>query len=247
MREHLEALKHAAEGWSAEEVLTWAYETFGDDVAMATGFGIEGMALLDIASYINPNPRVFTGDTEFLFPETYDLIDRVEKRYGIKVERVYSALTPEEQERQHGPELWRRNPDQCCSIRKIEPLKNKLSNLRGWITAIRRDQTTVRANTRKVEWDSKFQLVKINPIADWTMDMVWQYVREHNVPYNTLHDSGYPSIGCVQCTRAVEPGEDPRSGRWHGFAKTECGLHVGRSAVSAPLVQLENVIVAEEV
>ena len=247
MREHLERVKHAAEGWSAEEVLTWAYETFGDDVAMATGFGIEGMALLDITSYINPNPRVFTGDTEFLFPETYDLIDRVEKRYGIKVERVYSALTPEEQERQHGAELWGRNPDQCCSIRKIEPLKNKLSSLRGWITAIRRDQTTVRANTRKVEWDSKFQLVKINPIADWTINMVRKYVHEHNVPYNTLHDRGYPSIGCTLCTRAVQPGEDPRSGRWSGSAKTECGLHGERGPVSAPLVQLENIGVAEEV
>ena len=145
MTEQLEQLKAAAEAWKPEEVLRWAFSNFGEDVAMATGFGVEGMVLLDIASRVNPDVKVFTGDTEFLFPETYDLIDRVEKRYGIKVERIYSALTPEEQERAHGSALWKRNPDQCCSLRKVEPLKNKLSELRAWITAIRRDQTSVRS------------------------------------------------------------------------------------------------------
>ncbi len=238
MTEQLEQLKTGAESWKPEEVLRWAFSNFGDDVAMATGFGVEGMVLLDIATRVNPDLKVFTGDTEFLFPETYDLIDRVEKRYGIKVERIYSALTPEEQERAHGPALWKRNPDQCCSLRKVEPLKNKLSELHAWITAIRRDQTSVRSHAHKIEWDSKFQLVKINPIADWTKQMVWNYVHKHDVPYNPLHDSNFPSIGCTHCTRAVQPGEDSRAGRWAGFQKTECGLHAPNSLTVAPLVRI---------
>lgn len=247
MTEQLEQLKAGAENWKPEEVLRWAFSNFGDDVAMATGFGVEGMVLLDIASRVSPDVKVFTGDTEFLFPETYDLIDRVEKRYGIKVERIYSALTPEEQERAHGPALWKRNPDQCCSLRKVEPLKNKLAELRAWITAIRRDQTPVRAAAHKIEWDSKFQLVKINPIADWTKQMVWNYVQKHDVPYNPLHDSNFPSIGCTHCTRAVQPGEDSRAGRWAGFQKTECGLHAPNSLTVTPLVRIAAAVGVEEV
>lgn len=244
MREHWEQVQIPAEQWGAEEVLRWAYATFRKDLAMASGFGVEGMALIDIASRVLPDLKVFTLDTEFLFPETYDLIDRVEKRYGIKVERVYSTLTPEEQERTHGPALWATDPDQCCGLRKIEPLKQKLAELRAWITAIRRDQTSARSAAQKVEWDAKFQLVKINPIADWTTEMVWNYVRKHNVPYNPLHDRNYPSIGCTHCTRAIQPGEDVRAGRWSGFQKTECGLHIG-SAVT-PLVQIEASVSCEE-
>jgi phosphoadenosine phosphosulfate reductase len=238
VKEQLEKLKAGAEGWKPEEVLRWAFANFGEDVAMATGFGVEGMVLLDIAVRVNPDIKVFTGDTDFLFPETYDLIDRVEKRYGIKVERLYSILTPEEQERAHGPELWKRNPDQCCSLRKVEPLRNKLAELSAWITAIRRDQTSVRAAAQKIEWDAKFGLVKISPIADWTKQMVWDYVRKHDVPYNPLHDSNFPSIGCTHCTRAVQPGEDSRAGRWAGFQKTECGLHAPTSLTPAPLIHI---------
>jgi phosphoadenosine phosphosulfate reductase len=239
VREHIEQIKVQAERWRPEEVLRWAFATFGDDVAMASGGGVEGMALLDVAARVNPNLKVFTLDTEFLFPETYDLIDRVEKRYGIRIERVYSALTPEEQEQAHGPELWKRNPDQCCDLRKVEPLKRKLAELRGWITAIRREQTASRAGANKVEWDEKFQLVKINPIADWTTQTLWNYVHKHNVLYNPLHDRNYPSIGCTHCTRAVQPGEDVRAGRWAGFQKTECGLHLGTApAVATPLVRI---------
>jgi phosphoadenosine phosphosulfate reductase len=253
VRELLDDIQNRSESWKPEEILRWAFATFGDDVAMATGFGVEGMALIDIAARINPDVKVFTGDTEFLFPETYDLIDRVEKRYGIKVERLYSSLTPDEQALEYGPELWKRNPDRCCTIRKIEPLKNKLAGLRAWITAIRRDQTSVRAFARKIEWDIKFQLVKINPLADWSAPMVMSYIEKHNVPYNSLHDRGYPSIGCMQCTRAVKPGEDSRAGRWAGFKKTECGLHAGNKSARIPLVHLEvppaesRVVGAEEV
>ena len=240
MRDHAELIPADAETWKPEEVLSWAFATYGKDVAIASGFGVEGMVLLDLAARVQPDFRVFTLDTEFLFPETYDLMDRVEKRYGIKVERVYSPLTPEEQEREHGAALWSRDPDKCCGIRKVEPLKGKLKELRAWITAIRRDQTSSRASARKVEWDAKFQLLKVNPIADWTSAMVWSHALKHNVPYNPLHDKNYPSIGCTHCTRAVRPGENARAGRWSGSDKTECGLHVAAPAEIAPLVEIKN-------
>jgi phosphoadenosine phosphosulfate reductase len=237
--ENLERTQALAETWTAPEVLRWAFKTFGNDIEMASGFGIEGMALIDIATRINPDLRIFTIDTDFLFAETYHLIERVERRYGIKVERVRSRLTPTEQEEVYGPALWSTNPDQCCALRKVEPLKENLAGLRAWITAIRRDQTSARATARKVEWDAKFQLIKVNPIADWTSEEVWEYVRTNDVPYNTLHDFNYPSIGCTHCTRAVRPGEDSRSGRWSGFPKTECGLHLPEPPVAAStLVQL---------
>jgi len=233
----LERIKLVAEHWKAEEVLAWVFATYGDNVELATGLGVEGMALLDVAHRMNPRVKVFTGDTEFLFPETYDLIDRVEEKYGIKIERLYSDLTPEDQERLYGKALWERDPDQCCNLRKVEPLRRKLSTLDAWMTAIRRDQTRNRATIRKVDWDAKFNLVKISPLADWRRESVWRYVVKHNVPYNPLHDRNYPSIGCTHCTRAVQPGEDARAGRWSGFRKTECGLHTAAQP-NTELVQL---------
>jgi phosphoadenosine phosphosulfate reductase len=237
VRADLEAVKIAAEDWNPEQVLSWAFSTYGDDVALATGMGVEGMALVDIAWRLNSRVKVFTGDTEFLFPETYDLMDRVEDRYGIRIERLYSELTPQEQEQAHGRALWARDPDQCCNLRKVEPLRRKLATLDAWVTAIRRDQTSARAGIRKVDWDPKFNLAKISPIADWTREMVWRHVIEHEVPYNPLHDRNYPSIGCMHCTRAVLPGEDRRAGRWPGLGKTECGLHAP-AAQAAELISL---------
>jgi len=237
VRADLERVKILAESWKPEQVLSWAFATYGEDVAIATGLGVEGMALLDIASRVNPDLKVFTGDTEFLFSETYDLMDRVEERYGIKIERLYSELTPEEQERLYGKALWARDPDGCCSLRKVEPLRRKLATLDAWVTGVRRDQTLERQSIRKVDWDYKFNLVKISPLADWTREMIWSYVVKHDVPYNPLHDQNYPSIGCTHCTRAVQPGEDPRAGRWSGFRKTECGLHTPSQPVGQ-LVQL---------
>ena len=226
MKAEVAELQIHAEGWKPERLLEWAFETFGDAVAISSAFGAEGMVLIDIASRVSQSFRVFTLDTEFLFPETYNLMDQVEQKYGITIERVYPLVSPEEQERLHGPALWQRNPDQCCNLRKVEPLQRKLGELKAWITSIRRDQTAARAATGKVEWDAKFGLVKINPVADWTSRQVWQYIRDHGVPYNALHERNYPSIGCTHCTRAVRPGEDPRAGRWAGSSKTECGLHV---------------------
>ena len=218
-----------------EDILRWAFATFGKHVEIASAFGAEGIVLIDIAARIKPDLRVFTLDTDFLFPETLGLMEKIEKRYGIAIERIKSQLTPAEQEQAHGPALWSHDPDACCNLRKIEPLRRKLAGLGAWITSIRRDQTAERASAGKVEWDSKFQLVKINPLADWSSDRVWNYIREHRVPYNPLHDQNYPSIGCTHCTRSVRPGEDPRAGRWSDFAKTECGLHT-----PTPLTQLSS-------
>lgn len=234
MREQIIELQDVAENWSPEQLLSWAFKSFGNRVAISSAFGVEGMVLIDMASHLRNEFRVFTVDTEFLFPETYTLMEKVEERYGITIERAYPLLSPEVQERLHGPALWTRDPDQCCNLRKIEPLRRKLRELDAWITSIRRDQTTARASARKLQWDAKFGLVKINPIADWTSKQVWRYIHDHEVPYNPLHDRSYPSIGCTHCTRAIGPGEDSRAGRWPGLAKTECGLHVIEPAAAAP-------------
>jgi len=234
MKDRIAELKVAAEGWSPARVLQWAFDTFGNTVAISSAFGAEGMVLIDIASRVRPKFRLFTLDTEFLFPETYNLMDRVEQKYGVTIERVLPLLSPEKQERVHGAALWQQGPDQCCNIRKVEPLRRKLSELQAWITSIRRDQTAARSGAGKIEWDEKFELVKINPLADWTSNQVWQYIREHDTPYNALHDRQYPSIGCTHCTRAVHPGEDPRAGRWSGSSKTECGLHIIQPELGTP-------------
>jgi phosphoadenosine phosphosulfate reductase len=234
MKDKIAAIQSLAESWSPQRVLAWAYDTFGDEVAIASAFGAEGMALIDMASDVHKEVgeharkdfRVFTIDTEFLFPETYALIDRIERKYEIKIERVFSQLSPDHQEQVHGAALWTSDPDRCCNLRKVEPLRRKLSELRGWITSIRRDQTSFRKSARKIEWDEKFGLAKVNPIADWNSKQVWRYLHDHGVPYNSLHDQNYPSIGCTHCTRAVRAGEDARAGRWPGTTKTECGLHV---------------------
>lgn len=225
MQSEVERIQKVVESWSPEDLLRWSFAAFGNQIAIASAFGVEGMVLIDIAARLNPRVRVFTLDTEFLFPETYSLMERIEQRYGISIERVKPALTPEEQELEHGPALWSRDPDACCSLRKVEPLRRKLAELRAWITSIRRDQTAFRASAQKVEWDTKFHLVKINPLADWNSKQVWRYIHDHQVPYNPLHDRGYPSLGCTHCTRAIRPGEDERAGRWSGFVKIECGLH----------------------
>jgi phosphoadenosine phosphosulfate reductase len=225
-KEQIAQVQTAAEAWTPRQALMWAFDTFGSRVAISSAFGAEGMVLIDIASRVRKDFRLFTIDTEFLFPETYSLMDRIEGKYGIAIEKVYSELSPEEQERTHGAALWTRDPDLCCDLRKVEPLRRKLGELSAWITSIRHDQTSVRAGARRIEWDAKFGLVKINPIVDWTSKQVWRYIHDHDVPYNALHNQDYPSIGCTHCTRAVRPGEDPRAGRWPGFAKTECGLHI---------------------
>jgi phosphoadenosine phosphosulfate reductase len=226
-------LQAQAESWTPQQALKWAFESFGSNVAISSAFGAEGMVLIDMASRVRKDFRLFTIDTEFLFPETYNLMDRIEEKYAISIEKVYSLLSPETQEFTHGEALWTRDPDLCCRLRKVEPLRRKLQELSAWITSIRRDQTSARSAAHRIEWDAKFGLVKVNPIVDWTSKQVWRYIHEHDVPYNELHNQDFPSIGCTHCTRAVKPGEDPRAGRWPGFSKTECGLHIIEPAAQA--------------
>lgn len=213
------------EGQSAVDILRWASRTFGPRLTFATGFGAEGCAIIDLIGRHDLPIDLFTLDTGVLFPETYALWRRLETTYGVTIRAVRPALTLDEQALAHGPMLWERDPDRCCDLRKVRPLRAALAGFGAWITAIRRDQTPERASAQIVEHDRKFDLVKVNPLVAWTHDDVWAYIHANDVPYNPLHDHGYPSIGCQPCTSAVAPGEDPRAGRWRGAGKQECGLH----------------------
>ena len=210
---------------SAEVVLRWALQKFGQDVALATGFGAEGCVLIRMLAEIDTNARVFYLDTDLLFPETYELIKKLEARYGVRFEQRSSRLSLAAQSASYGERLWERKPDVCCQLRKVDPLREILSGLKAWITAIRREQTPARAGARVVEQDRKFEVIKINPLAAWSRRDVWRYIKEHDVLYNPLYDLGYRSIGCQPCTTLVQIGEEERAGRWRGTAKTECGLH----------------------
>ena len=214
----------AYEGATAEEIIFNAVEVY-PNIAFACSFGAEDVVLVDMIQRIRPHTDIFYLDTDFHFQETYDTRDRLMERYGMNFIRVSPVITPEEQALEYGEALWMKDPNLCCNHRKVEPLTRILSQYDAWITGIRRDQAPTRANARKVEYDTKFALVKFNPIADWTSDDVWRYIRDHDVIYNPLHDQNYPSIGCQYCTRQVLAGEDPRAGRWSGSEKTECGLH----------------------
>jgi len=213
------------ESKSPQEVLQWAVEQFGTGLTLASSFGAEDVVLIDMLHKIAPQTPIFYLDTNKHFPETYETRDRLEERYGLRFQRVLPKMTLEEQARTYGDRLWEKNPNLCCQIRKVQPLADVLSRYEAWITGIRREQAPTRAHAKKLEWDDKFHLYKFNPLANWTQEQVWRYIREHEVPYNALHDRHYPSIGCSVCTRPVKPGEDPRAGRWSGFDKTECGLH----------------------
>ena len=208
-----------------EEALRWAFDEFQDGVTIATGFGAEGVALIDMAVRINPRVDVFFLDTGFLFPETYELRRRLEDRYQIEIRVFKTDITPEQQELRFGAKLWSTNPDLCCRLRKLEPLKDALQGRSAWITAIRQDQTIERSNARVVEWDYQWRLVKVNPLVRWNKQQVWDYIARNDVPFNALHGRGYPSIGCTHCTQPVREGDDERSGRWSGRAKKECGMH----------------------
>jgi phosphoadenosine phosphosulfate reductase len=209
-----------------QEILKAALERV-PNITFASSFGAEDMVLIDMLMQIDLQASVFYIDTDRLFPETYALIDRTVSKYGIpNLLHVKPELTLEEQAEKYGDELWLRNPDLCTNLRKVQPLIKTLSKFDGWITGIRRDQAPTRAHAETFELDTKFGLVKVNPLAFWTSEQVWDYIHVNQVLYNPLHDQGYPSIGCVHCTQPVKPGEDPRSGRWRGFEKTECGLHL---------------------
>jgi phosphoadenosine phosphosulfate reductase len=224
--EALQEMSRELEGHSAASVLRWAAGRYAPRITFATGFGMEGCAIIDLIARAALPIDLFTLDTGLLFPETYDLWRRLEDRYGVTIRAVRPAQTVDQQAAAAGPELWGSDPDRCCELRKMQPLRHTLTGYDAWLSAIRRDQTPDRADAPVVGWDGKFGLVKVNPLVRWTFDDVKAYVREHDVPYNLLHDQGYPSIGCQPCTSPVAAGEDPRAGRWRGREKKECGLHL---------------------
>lgn len=214
------------EGKSPETILRWAVERFFPRLTMATAFGPEGNCIIAMLAGIEPRARIFNLDTGYQFQETLDLRERIKDKYGIAVEYVQPELTVIEYEKEHGGPLYSIRPDQCCFDRKVLPLRKAVVGYDAWISAIRRDQTADRGQASVVQWDAKFSLVKINPLLSWTKKDVWNYIAKNDVPYNPLHDRGYPSIGCWPCTSAVADGGDDRSGRWAGSQKKECGLHV---------------------
>jgi len=224
----------ALEDASPLEILRWASDRFGPRLTFATGFGAEGCVLIDLIGQHGLAIDVFTLDTGLLFPETYELWQRLGERYGLTIRGVRPKLTVDEQAAAHGSELWERQPDQCCQMRKVSPLVAELSAFDAWLTGIRRDQTAARTHALAIEWDEKYGLSKVNPLIRWTKKDVWAYLLKHEVPYNPLHNHGYPSIGCLPCTSRVAENEDDRAGRWRGIAKSECGLHVQEPAMDEP-------------
>jgi len=212
------------------EILQWAWERFGARAALGTSFQGAGLVMLHLAREQKLPFPVFTLDTGLLFPETVALKQRLEDFFGIAIEALEPDLTIEEQADVHGAELWTRNPDLCCTVRKVLPLRDKLTDLDCWMTGLRRQQSDSRSDIGIVEVyvfdeDSGREIVKVNPMADWTREAVWEYLRQHKIPYNPLHDQGYRSIGCWPCTKKTGNGENERAGRWTGFNKVECGIH----------------------
>lgn len=214
------------EAWRPAEILSWAVERF-PRIGFATGFGVEGCVLVDVIARERLPIDLFTLDTGLLFPETYTLWRRLEERYGLAIRAVRPERSVAQQAAEFGERLWEREPERCCGMRKVAPLGQALAGLEAWVTAIRRDQSRERSGIRILEWDDRFDLAKVNPLAHWTAPDVWLYVRQNDVPFNPLHEQGYPSIGCVPCTSPVLPGEEPRAGRWRGREKKECGIHGG--------------------
>ena len=221
----------ALAGATPQEILAWAAERYGDDLTMACSFGgPTGMVLVDMASRLGLDISVFYLDTGYLLPETQQLIQATRERYGIEPVAYRARWSVEGQASEFGQRLWESDPDLCCALRKVEPNARALEGKQAWITGLRRDQAATPTKTSAVQWDAKFELVKINPLVNWIEEQVWDYIRENDVPYNdlpynALHDNGFPSIGCTNCTRAILPDEDPRAGRWAGSDKVERGLH----------------------
>jgi phosphoadenosine phosphosulfate reductase len=214
----------------AEEILAWAWERFGARAAIGTSFQGAGLVMMHLAQTHGLRFRVFTLDTGLLFPETVELKQRLEQFLGLKIESLEPDLTVDEQADIHGPELWKRAPDLCCTVRKVLPLRDKLSDLDCWITGLRRQQSETRADIGIIElyvFDEAGgrDIVKLNPMANWSREAVWNYIRDRKIPYNPLHDRGFHSIGCQPCTRLTANGEGERAGRWTGFNKVECGIH----------------------
>jgi phosphoadenosine phosphosulfate reductase len=226
----VESLNQQFRSTGTEEVLGWAWDRFAERAAIGTSFQGAGLVMLHLARTHGLQFPVFTLDTGLLFPETLELKRQLEDFFGCRIDTLTPDFTIEQQAQIHGPELWLRDPDLCCTLRKVLPLRDRLAQLDCWITGLRRDHSAVRSATDVVELYAAEDatggaIVKLNPMARWSREAVWAYLREQRIPYNPLHDRGYRSIGCQPCTRPAASGDDERAGRWTGFAKTECGIH----------------------
>ena len=215
---------------SLDELLCWCWNYFGDKAAIGTSFQGSGLVIIDHALRNGCNFPIFTIDTGLLFPETLELKKKLEDFWDVKIQSVHPEQTIEEQKKTMGPELWKTNPDSCCQMRKVLPLQSRLSSLDVWITGLRRGQSDQRKSSNVLEmyeFDKlrESYIFKLNPMVNWSREKVWSYIKDHKIPYNTLHDKGYRSIGCWPCTKAISDGQDERAGRWEGFNKTECGIH----------------------
>ena len=211
----------------ARSVLEWAYSQYSEDkIVYASSFGAEAIVLIDLIHQVKPDAHIVFLDTGLHFPETYDVIDKMEARFpSLRIEKKLPALSLDEQRAEYGSALWKREPNQCCQIRKVIPLRETLVTKDAWISGLRRDQSPTRKDTQFLNKDEKFENIKICPLIHWTWDEVWSYIKEKDLPYNLLHDQGYPSIGCFPCTQPAGADGDSRAGRWAGSGKTECGLH----------------------
>lgn len=216
---------------TAQDTIRYFLDEFGDTITLSTSMGAEDQVITDMVVQIDPSVRIFTLDTGRLFQETYDLIDQTNEKYGIQIEVIFPDYQQvEKMVKEKGMNLFYHSVENrklCCGIRKVEPLKRAFKGMDGWICGLRKDQSVSRFFSQKVEWDEQNQLVKINPLIDWTEKDTWNYIHENQVPYNSLHDKGYASIGCLPCTRPIKPGEDFRAGRWwwEDEEQKECGLH----------------------
>lgn len=225
-KEDIRELNETLKKKSTMDVLRTLTNLFPERITLACSFGAEDVVLVDMLAKLQQPPiDMFYLDTQLLFKETYETRDRLAKKYHVNFIRVEPELSVPQQAKKYGEKLWESNPDLCCHMRKVAPLKKVLLNYEAWITGIRRKQSPFRARAQLLEWDTAFGLVKVNPLIHWHWDDVWDYIKAHDVPYNPLHEQNYPSIGCWPCTRAVQPGEDMRAGRWGHSSKTECGLH----------------------
>ncbi len=228
--EEIAGLNARFTGQSTDDILRWAWDRFGARAAIGTSFQGAGLVMMHLAKTNGLEFPVFTLDTGLLFPETIALKKRLEDFFGYRIQALEPDLTVSQQEAAHGPALWKSDPDLCCTLRKVLPLRDRLSDLDCWITGLRREQSDTRADVGIVELfiadeNSGRDIVKLNPMAGWTRQAVWDYLKKHGIPYNPLQDQGYRSIGCQPCTRKTSEGEDERAGRWTGFEKKECGIH----------------------
>jgi phosphoadenosine phosphosulfate reductase len=212
------------EAMSAEEVLVWAKETFGDKLCLTCSWQKQSSALVHMVHELELDIPIVELDTGLFFAETYATREKLIERYGLDLIRP-DVITIAEQHRQEGPNLWERDPDRCCHVRKVEPLERALAGYDAWISGIRREQSLTRQDAQRVEWSERYEVWKIHPLVDWDAKRIDAYIHVNEIPYNPLHDAGYPSIGCIPCTRPVSRDEDERAGRWAESDKIECGIH----------------------